>query len=304
MSVGTQRSAVLAQREGRTGYLLVAPTTVLLGIFYLYPLVQTIAYSFTNWDPSSGSPAHYVGLANFRGLLSPTGGFRPALWHTAIFIVFVVPLTMAFGLAIAAMLDKPFRGRATYRALIFAPFIAPTVGSAFIFTYLLSPFGGLVNSFVGLFGVKPISFLVTSPWAMVAVIAFTIWHQIGFTMIIYSAALSAIPPSYYEAASLDGAGVIRRFVAISMPLVLPTTGFLAITGTISSLQVFTQIQVLTKGGPLKSTTTALYWIYEEGFVFFHGGPATAGAVMLLLIGVIATVFQLKGLGRREPIELS
>ena len=292
----------MAKREGHVGYLFVTPTTALLTLFYLYPLVKTIVYSFTNWNPVSNSPAAYVGLTNYKRLFT-TGTFPAALWHTGIFVIFVVPCTLAFGLVLAAMLDKPFRGRALYRAFIFAPFVAPTVGSALIFTYLLTPLGGLINSLLGAFGVAPISFLTTSPWAMVAVIVFSIWHEVGYTMLIYAAALSAIPPSYHEAAALDGAGVIRRFFTISLPLVRPTTAFLVITGILSSLQVFTQIQVLTQGGPINATQTALYWVYQQGFSFFHGGLATAGAVVLLIIGLLVTVFQLKVLGRRETTEL-
>src|SRR3712207_4068104 len=139
---------------------------------------------------------------------------------------------------------------------------------------------------------------------MVSVIIFSIWQLVGYTMIIYSAALSNVPASYYEAATIDGAGPVRRFFSISLPLVAPTTGFLAITGLIGSLQVFTQVYVLTGGGPLGSTETLLYWIYQQGFVFFQGGPASAGAVLLLAVGILVSVLQLKILARRDSVELA
>jgi ABC-type sugar transport system permease subunit len=290
------------RREGGAGYLLIAPTTVLLVLFYLYPLAQTVFYSFTNWNPATGRSDALVGLSNYTHLVRDPQFLR-ATANTAIYVAVVVPCTLAIGLFFAAMLATPFRGRGVYRALIFVPHIAPTVGTALVFSYLLSPLGGVVNYALSAFGVAPIGFLTTEPWALVSVIVFSIWQGVGYSMIIYSAALANIPPSYHEAARLDGAGPVRRFFAISFPLVAPTTGFLAITGVISSLQVFTQVYVLTGGGPLQSTQTLLFYVYEQGFVYFHGGSASAAAVLLLLCGIVVSVLQLRVLARRNTAEL-
>jgi len=291
------------QREGRAGYALVAPTTILLSIFYLYPLAQTVVYGFTNWNAASAAAPSFVGLDNYASLLTDSG-FLSALGHTCIYVLVVVPCSMAIGLFLAAVMDAPLRGRSVYRALIFAPHIAPTVGSALIFSYLLTPLGGVVNSAIQGLGGSPVPFLTTTPWALISVLVFSVWQQVGYTMVIYSAALSGIPASYHEAATLDGAGPVRRFFALSLPLVLPTSGFLAVTGIVTSLQVFTQVYVLTAGGPLESTTTAIYWIYEQGFLFFKGGLATAGATVLLVIGITVSVIQLKYLSRRDPVEMA
>lgn len=290
------------EKEGRAGYALVAPTTVLLAVFYLYPLAQTVAYSFTDWNPGVPGAVSFVGLQNFADLAGASG-FLQALGTTVLIAVVVVPGSMAVGLVLAALLDGSFRGRTVYRTLIFAPHIAPTVGSALIFSYLLTPLGGLVNAALRGVGIPAVPFLTTSPWALIAVIVFLLWQQVGYSMVIYSAALSTIPPSYHEAAKLDGAGAVRRFVSISLPLVFPTSGFLVITGLLSSLQVFTQVFVLTGGGPLDSTKTVVFWIYEQGFLFFNGGLATAGSVVLLLVGVVVTLLQLRFLSRRDQIEM-
>ena len=294
--------SLIQRREGRMGYLLIAPTTALLTVFYLWPVVQTIGFSFTNWNSATGSTGGVVGLANFQTLLHDQE-FTQALLNTATYVIFVVPATMAIGLIIAALLSQPFRGRAVYRALLFVPYIAPIVGSALIFTYILSPLGGIVNGLLTSWGVAPVGFLTTEPWALVSVIVFSIWQGTGYAMIIYTAALSGIPPSYYEAARIDGAGAWRRFFSISVPLVAPTTGFLAVTGVISSLQVFTQVYVLTQGGPLGSTETLLYYIYNQGFVYFHGGLASAAAVILLIIGIGISIIQLRFINRRDAVEL-
>ncbi|MDN3311708.1 sugar ABC transporter permease [Microbacterium oryzae] len=295
-------SSLLQRREGRSGYLFIAPTTVLLTIFYLWPLLQTVGYSFTSWNPASGDAGAFVGFQNYADLVS-AGDFLRALGNTGMYVAVVVPLTLAIGLVLASLLAQPFRGRSIYRALLFVPYIAPVAGSALIFSYLLSPLGGVVNGVLSALGVPPIGFLTTEPWALISVMVFSVWQGVGYSMIIYSAALSAIPPSYYEAAKLDGAGPIRRFFSVSLPLVGPTTGFLAVTGVIGALQVFTQVYVLTQGGPLRSTETVLYFIYQQGFVFFNGGSASAAAVVLLAVGIIVSVIQLRVLSRREPVEL-
>lgn len=298
-----KRRASLEQREGRAGYALIAPTSILLIIFYLYPLAQTVVYSFTNWNPATTNPADFVGLDNYTGLLEDQQFLR-AMANTGLYVLIVVPITMALGLFFAALLARPFRGRAVYRALLFVPYIAPIVGSALIFSYILSPLGGIVNGAVTALGFSPIGFLTTEPWAFISVIVFSIWQITGYTMIIYTAALSNIPESYHEAATLDGAGPIRRFFSISIPLVAPTTGFLAITGVIAALQVFTQVYILTGGGPLHSSETLLYHIYEQGFVLFRGGSASAAATLLLLIGITISIIQLRVISRRDTIELN
>lgn len=290
------------RREGRAGYLLIAPTTVLLFVFYLYPLALTVYYSFTDWNPATGDTKNLVGLANYADLFHDSE-FLTATGNTALYVIIVVPCTIGLGVFFAALLATPFRGRGVYRALIFVPHIAPIVGSALIFSYLLSPLGGLINSALSAVGAPPIGFLNTQPWALITVMVFSIWEGVGFSMIIYSAALANIPDSYHEAAKLDGAGPIRRFFSISLPLVGPTTGFLAITGVIGALQVFTQVYVLTRGGPLRSTETVLYYIYQQSFVFFHGGSASAAAVILLIVGIVVSVLQLRVLAKRDTVEL-
>lgn len=298
-----RRAPTFLQQEGRSGYFFIAPLTILLSVFYLYPLALTIIYSFTNWNPAGSSPLKFVGVSEFVKIAHDPE-FIGAARNTGIYVLIVVPVTMALGLVFAALLSRPFHGRNIYRMIIFLPYVAPTVGSALIFTYLLSPLGGLINDLVTALGAQPIGFLDSSPWAFISVVGFSIWHDVGFSMVIYSAALTNIPVSYQEAAQLDGAGPVRRFISISIPLVLPTTGFLAVTGVIRALQVFTQVYVLTGGGPLHSSETILYYIYEQGFIFFQGGSASAAAVVMLVVGVAATVVQLRVFGRNEPVDLA
>lgn len=299
--------ASVLRREGRSGYALVAPTTILLAIFYLFPLAETAYYSFTDWNPATPAKLHFLGFSNYKELFTgggSSGSYGAALGHTVLFVVVTVPASMLVGLLLAGVMAKPFRGRAIYRTLIFTPVIAPVVGSSLIFSYMLSPLGGVVNDALQFFGIAPINFLATTPWAMITVIGFSVWQQVGYNMILYSAALTAIPPSYLEAATLDGAGAVRRFTRISFPLVAPTTAFLVVTGILGALQVFTQVYTLTQGGPLQSTETAIYWIYQQGFEFFHGGLATAASMLLFLFGIVITLVQVRYLNRRDSTPLS
>lgn len=296
------RALTSRQRQGLFGYPFIAPTAILLSVFYLLPLLQTAFYSFTDWNPSSFSPTRPVGFDNYLGLFAD-GTFVKALLATGALVIGVVPLSLGLGMLLAALMRTPLRGRSALRALIFLPFIAPTVGSALIFTYLLTPFGGLANAPLQALGLPPIPFLSTAPWSLISVIVFTVWTQVGYTMIIYSSAMAVIPESYYEAARIDGAGTWRQFRSITIPLIRPTTAFLAVTGTLGALQAFTQIHVLTRGGPMGSSATLLYWIYQQGFMKFNGGAATAGAIVLLLIGIVIAAVQLKVFGRREGVEI-
>lgn len=290
------------RKEVVGGYLFVAPTTVLLAIFYFIPLIQTFYYSFTKWNPISTQSAKANGLSNYRHLAS-TNDFLGAIGHTVVLLAFTVPIAMGIGLAMAMLLNRPFRGRTIYRTLVFIPYIAPMIGTAYIFEYMLSPLGGIVNGVLGSFGVAPINFLNQDPWAMISIIVFTIWQTAGFNMVIYLAALGSVPEVYYEASIVDGANWWARFRHITWPLIWPSTLFLLVIGVINTIQAFTQIFALTNGGPLQSTYTIIYWIYQESFVNLNGGLATAGSVVLFLIGMIVTILQLRFLGRRNQVLL-
>jgi ABC-type sugar transport system permease subunit len=298
---------VVASRQRRdeaiAGYAFITPLTLLLVIFYFVPLLETAYYSFTSWNPSVGGvSAHFVGFSNYANL--DQQDFVGSCINTLIFLAVTVPLSVALGLILALLLHNPIRGRTVYRTLIFTPFVAPVVGSAFIFTYQLSPIGGAVDSGLTALGLAPINFLGQEPWAMASLITFSIWQGAGFDMLIYLAALASVPHLYYEAAYIDGANWAARFRSVTWPLIWPTTTFLLVTGVIGAIQVFTQVYALTQGGPLESTYVIMYWIYEQSFVEFNGGLATAGSMVLFLAGVILTLVQLKLLGRRRVTLLS
>lgn len=290
-------------REVFGAYAFIAPTTILLVVFYFVPLIETVYYSFTTWNPDSIAGAKPVGFRNYSALAS-TSDFFGSLGHTFEYLIVTVPASILVGLILALLLNRPFRGRSIYRTLIFIPYIAPIVGSALVFSYVLSPLGGIANGVLGSLGIAPINFLNQEPWAMASVIAFSVWQVAGFNMIIYLAALGSVPDVYYEASLVDGASWTDRFRHITWPLIWPSTMFLLVIGVINSIQVFTQVYVLTGGGPLNSTQVIIDWIYQQSFVNLNGGLATAGSVVLFLIGMILTLLQLRFLGRRHSAMLS
>lgn len=307
--VGASRSGPTAYRQPGElkemfgAYAFIAPTTILLVIFYFVPLIETIYYSFTSWNPDSIAGAKPVGFKNYAALTS-TSDFLGSLGHTFEYLIVTVPASIVVGLVLALLLNRPFRGRSIYRTLIFIPYIAPIVGSALVFSYVLSPLGGIANGILGSIGIAPINFLNQEPWAMASVIVFSIWQVAGFNMIIYLAALGSVPDMYYEASLVDGASWTDRFRHITWPLIWPSTMFLLVIGVINSIQVFTQVYVLTGGGPLNSTQVIIDWIYQQSFVNLNGGLATAGSVVLFLIGMVLTLLQLRFLGRRHTAMLS
>jgi ABC-type sugar transport system permease subunit len=288
------------REELLAGYMFIAPTAALLSLFYFVPLIETFYYSFTRWDPASITPAQFIGLKNYS-LLTGQVGFLAAVLHTFVYLAFTVPISVAVGGGgrHQNQRPRPFRGRGIYRTLVFTPYIAPVVGSALVFSYILSPLGGVFNDLLNAFGVRSINFLAQNPWAMIWLIIFSVWQVAGFNMVIYLAALSSVPEVYYEASEMDGARWWARFRHITWPLIWPSTMFLLVIGVVNSIQVFTQVYALTRGGPIDSTWTVIYWIYQQDFVYFNGGLATAGSVVLFLIGMILTLLQLRFLGRRR-----
>ncbi|HLH99960.1 MAG TPA: sugar ABC transporter permease [Acidimicrobiales bacterium] len=299
---GGERYLPGQRKEAAGAYLFIGPTILLLALFYFIPLIQTFYYSFTHWNPFSVQRASGAGLSNYRHLVT-TAQFLSSLGHTLIYIVFTVPIGMAVGLALALLLNHPFRGRSVYRTLVFIPYIAPIVGSAFVFDFVVSPLGGVADGVLNSLGLPQINFLNQDPWAMISIIAFSVWQIAGFNMVIYLAALGAVPDMYYEAGLIDGANAAQRFRSITWPLIWPSTLFLLMIGVVNSIQMFTQGYILTQGGPLTSTQVIMEWIYQQSFVSLNGGLATAGSVVLFLIGMVLTLIQLRFLGRRYAVNL-
>lgn len=268
--------------------MFILPATIPLAIFWVGPMIKAIFISFTDWDYMT-SNYNMIGFANYKELFGDTM-FYNALKNTFVFTMGTLIPTIAGGLAIALILKNKIKGSALYKAIIFSPWITPTVAISIVWSWILEPRYGVANYILQMFNLPKSQWLQSSDTAMVGVIIVTVWKGIGWAMIFYLTALERVPNELYEAASVDGANRWHKFKSITLPLISPTTFFLTIITTINSLQAYDQIQVLTQGGPSGSTRTILYMYYQAAFENFNIGRGTAIATVILgITGLLAVI---------------
>lgn len=272
-----------------TVLMFVLPAVIPLTVFWIYPMIKSIFISFTDWDYIT-SDYNIVGLANYKDLFSDPA-FFDSLKNTLVFTLGTLIPTIVLGLAIAVVLKKNIKGGALYKAIIFSPWITPTVAISIVWSWILEPEYGLANYLLKLFNLPQLQWLKSSDTAMLGVIIVTVWKGLGWAMVFYLTALEKVPHEIYEAADVDGADSWRKFRSITLPLISPTTFFLTIITTINSLQAYDQIQVLTQGGPSGSTRTILYLYYQTAFENFNIGKATSIAVVMLIITASLSLIQ-------------
>lgn len=263
------------------------PVGIPLILFWIIPNLISLGISFTDWDFMTND-FNFVGLDNYIHLFTQAS-FIQALLNTLYFGIGTVIPTIVFGLGFALFFRKKFRGSAIYQLMIFSPWVTPTVAVSIVWSLLYEPQFGVINKLLGFFGIPGLDWLNSSHTAMLAVIIVTVWKLIGWTMIFYIGALEKVPDSLYEAASIDGANAWQKFWYVTLPMVSPTTFFLVVVNTISSVQAYDQIKILTQGGPSGSTRTLLYLFFQQGFEQFDMGSATAIAFIILIITIILSV---------------
>lgn len=266
--------------------LFTAPLLIPLVAFWLVPFGYSIYISFTDWDYIS--PEYdFIGLENYQYMVEDFE-FTQALLNTSWFSLGVVIPTVVLGLIFALLLHKNFAGSQFYRAVIFSPWITPTVAVSIVWSWVFESKSGLANQILMSMGFDKIAWLEQGDTAMVAVIIVTIWQAIGWTMLFYISALNKIPSSLYEASLIDGCSSLTRFFKITLPLVSPTTFFLLVVNIINAVQAFDQFQILTQGGPGGETRTLLYLFYQQAFERYEMGPAAATSLVIFLItGLLA-----------------
>ena len=272
-----------SRKENLTGILFVVPALIPLLIFWVIPVVWSGGLSFTDWDMMSEN-INFMGLKNFASLLRDPK-FGDVLWNTLVFAVGSTVPTIVLGLLVALLMNGARKGTGVYRTVIFAPYITPMVAVSVVWSWIFEPRVGILNYILGLLGLPGSQWTQSSSTAMLSVLIVTVWKGIGWTMIFYMEALRKVPQSLKEAAAIDGANGFQQFWKVTLPMISPTTFFLVIMSSISSLQAYDQIQVLTQGGPAGSTRTLLYYYYQEAFRNFETGKASAVAVVLVLITV-------------------
>jgi multiple sugar transport system permease protein len=267
-------------------WLFVSPTFIGFVIFFLGPLCAVVYYSMTEWNLLTQEAA-FVGLANFQNALLENPDFWHVVSNSIIFAIGLVPLNMALALALALALSRPFFGVVFFRTVFFAPVIT----SAIVWKFLLQGEGGFINQVLAIVGISGPNWLREPNWAMAAVIVTRVIKMVGLNMILYIAALQAIPRDYEEAARLEGASRRQIFRMITWPLLAPTTLVIMVITTIGSFKVFDHIYQMTGGGPENGTLVLAFYIYQQGFKFFNVGYASALAMLMFVIVMALTLVQ-------------
>ena len=271
-------------------YLMLAPTALVFGLFFLYPLALALHHSFYAWDLLT--PPTYVGLRNYRSLIS-SGELAGTVGRTLSYSAVVVSLSVTLGLALAVALDRPGRLYAFVRASVFSAYVVSWVAVALLWMWILDADGGLLNALLRLLHLPTRSWLGDPSWALLALALVSVWKITGYSMVIFLAGLQDIPPSLLEAAALDGAGPYQRFAHVTWPLLRPSVAFVGTTSLILSFQAFDVVRVMTQGGPVKSTTLFVYAIYEHVFVNLRVGRASALIVVFFALLLGLTGLQLR-----------
>lgn len=277
------------RREQWAGWIFIAPEVIGMLILSVFPLLFSLFLSFTEWNLVGGlSAIHFIGIDNFVNLFKDNH-FILALKNNVLFTAGTVPLTMLLGIILSALIHKKLYGKTFFKVAFFIPYICSTVAIAAVWQALYHPSKGPLNQLLIQLGMShPPRWLVDTSFSLIAIMVIYVWQILGYQMIIFLAGMTNIPEELYEAATIDGATGIQQFRRITVPLLGPTTFFLAITSTISSFKVFDMIKFLTNGGPNYSSTVIVYQIYEEGFERFKMGYASAMSWVLFLIIMLVT----------------
>ncbi|WBS04399.1 sugar ABC transporter permease [Pseudoduganella sp. SL102] len=280
----------------RAAWCFVAPALLAIGVFFFLPVAAALAMSLTDFDIYALADIgnlRFVGLRNYLELLQ-TPLFWRALGNTFYFVIVGVPLSIAASLGAALLLNSRVTVlKGLFRTVYFAPVVTSLVAVAVIWRYVLHTRYGMLNYALSWFGLEPVDWLGDPDWAMPAIILFAVWKNFGYNMIILLAGLQSIPHDLYEAAGLDGAGAWAKFRWVTWPMLGPTLLMVSILSMSGYFQLFAEPYVMTQGGPVQSTVSVLYFMYEQGFKWWNLGVASAVAFVLFAIMFTITLLQLR-----------
>ncbi|MGW5222861.1 carbohydrate ABC transporter permease [Nocardia sp. NPDC004085] len=290
----------MARRRERAGWAFVAPNVVAVAVFLLFPLAFSLYLSFHSWDLFG--PMRFVGVDNYRRLFRSDPLFLIALRNTAVFTLLTLVPTVVIGLAVAAALNRKLAGIGLFRTIAFLPLVASAVAMAVVWRFLFTD-DGLLNVALGWIGIDAVPWLTDPDWALVSLSIVTVWKSVPFATVILLAAMQGVPETLYEAAKIDGAGALRRFFAITVPLIRGPLSFVFIITIINSVQAFDQAYALTggNGGPETGTYLLGIMLFQNAFGFYEVGYASALAWVIFAILFLLTLVQLR-MARRSEVE--
>ena len=277
-------------------YIFLAPAISAIFLFFFIPVIAAFIISFTDMDIYSLgdlSSIRFVGINNYMTLLQDPL-FWTALKNTFYYVIVAGPLSVAISLGAAVLLNsKLIKFKGIFRLTYFMPVVTTLVAVAIVWRFIYHPRFGILNYFLGFFGINPVDWLGDPNWAMPAIILLSVWKNFGYNMIIFIAGLQNIPEYLYEAAAIEGAGKWKQFTAITLPMLAPTTIFIALITMIGFFQLFAEPYIMTQGGPINSTLSIVQYMYHEGFKWWNMGYSAAIAFVLFFIIFLGTVMQLK-----------
>ena len=295
VNVSAKSARMPAEGTG-AAWLFLAPALALIGVFFFLPVAAALVLSLTDFDiyaVASSENTRFVGLNNYIQLLR-TPLFWSSLQNTFYFALVGGPLTIAVSLGAALLLNaKLVRWLSFFRTIYFTPFVTTLVAVAIVWRYLYHARYGLLNYGLQALGIAPIDWLGDPHWAMPAIIVMAVWKNFGYNMLIFIAGLQSIPGELYDAANVDGAGPVRQFINVTLPMLGPTLLFVGVITMIGYFQLFAEPYVMTQGGPLRATTSVVLYMYEEGFRWWRMGYAAAIAFVLFVVILIATLIQFR-----------
>lgn len=282
------------RRDAIIGYAFISPAIIGLLLFVGYPMVTSLYHSFTQWNGLT--PATWIGFGNYVQMFTRDPTFWPSLGVTLLWVVVSVPVTIAAGLGLAVLVDRAFKGVKLFRTIFYLPVVLPAVAVLTLWKYIYDPTYGLANELLRDLHLPTVMWLGDSRTALASILIVGVWG-IGGTMIIFLAGLQAVPTELTEAAKVDGAGPIRRFMQVTLPMIGPILLLQLVLQLNGAFQTFTQVAILTKGGPGTSTDLLMYKIYTDGFANFIASPnlgyATAEVWVLFIIVMIVTLGMLR-----------
>lgn len=275
-------------------FMCVLPVLLYLAVFTYYPIAELFRISFTDWNLLNDT-WQYVGLKNWKWLF--TGSGNKYLWNslkvTCMYSAGELFVTLVGGMALALIFNRMTKGFSVMRAIVFMPKYVAMSSAAVVFLWILNTDNGILNYLLSVVGLQEVDWLGNRHTALLSVLMLTGWRCIGYGMMVYLSAMIGIPGDYYEAASLDGAGKVQRFFRITIPMLSPTTLFLFVTTFLSSMKVFQSVDILTQGGPYRSTEVFVYNIYRYAMVDFRMDRASTVSVFFFILLLVVTVATMK-----------
>ncbi len=272
------------------GYFFVMPSLLTFLIFSLYPMLDSIVLSFQRLRLTG---REWVGLRNYASLLGETAFFT-ILNNTLLYALLIVPGGVLLSLVMAALIFRmPVTSQTFFKSAFYLPVVTSGVVLSIVWLYLYDPAFGLLNFLIGKIGLNPILWLADPTFSLISIVIMYHASHWGGSIILLTASMNGIPKELYEAAAIEGASIVRQVISITVPLLKPALTYVSILGTVASLQIFTEIFVMTRGGPNYATTNMVFSIYEYGFIRFDFGRASAVAVILLFITISLAVIQFR-----------